>query len=115
MVIRWVLEMEMPKKRLATQVKYLYFLGFIEKKFGNLKLNELTLEKFERWIEGLRSTKFVAGIQGNRGYYPPHYRKSFEDFAKYLSLIYRIAYAHKWTRHRMVFPNPDHELILTRH
>ena len=114
-VADYILLVELPKRAPATQWKYHYFLGFIIRKFGQTRIDDLELEQVEEWIAELRQTVFFRGTPGTRGFRTPHKRRSFEHFTTHLNLIYRIAYEHRWTSYRLRVPNPDMELILTRH
>lgn len=93
-----ILEKYTPTQRPQTRKQHKLYFKFINQRFGDEGVNQLSVDKFDDWIEVLRKTP------NTRTGKP---RKTYKNFAKHMNLMCRWAYERKYATHRLSFPDPD--------
>lgn len=84
-----------PMRRKNTQVLYHLYLNEISSEIGNMDINEFSLSEYMLWIKGFKMRKSK--------------RHTFNDYTKYINIIFRYAYLHKYATHLLTFPVTDGE------
>lgn len=114
-VAAMVLEEHTPSVRAKTQKSHMRYIPALIERFGAKPIQDISPLEFKRWIDTLRDKKFSSGRKpGERGYYAPRTRISFEGFSKHMNLVFRWAYENGKVKHLIVFANPDKEIITKR-
>lgn len=91
-IIDEIMETVAPTKRKTTQENYRIYLGELRSEWGRMDISRITLATWQTWMREFR---------------PRKKRKTYMDYAKYMNLVLRYAYQHKYTTHLLAIPNPD--------
>jgi integrase len=84
-----------PKKRPSTQERYFMYLGEMLLDLGDFDINLFGRKDFNIWHRKLKLQK-------------PH-RKTFNDYVKFMNIVFNFAYQNKYITHLIKFPLVDGE------
>lgn len=92
-VIAEILLLETPKKRLTTQYLHVLFFREISEKIGVFDVNNFSNKDYVKFILDLKREKIK--------------RKTFDDYTKFINIIFRYAYQAKYSTHLLSFKKTD--------
>lgn len=94
-VIKELLNDVAPLKREQTQERYYFYLGIIKESLGEKKIEDFTRKDFMLWI------RYIRKRNPQRNY--------FDDYSKFMNIIFNFSYQQKYITHLIKFPLVDGE------
>jgi len=92
-IIEKILETETKQKRVRTQDQHERFLGELDREIGHFRLYQFDRETYLKWINDFKTRK-------------PK-RKTFDDYTKFINIIFNYARSRGHLRGGCLFPKTD--------
>lgn len=93
-LINEILVTETPLKRKTTQGMHVNYLTELREELGHVYLNDFTRAEYMKWITAFKSKKK---------------RSTFDDYTKFINIIFNYAYQNKYITNKIKFPKTDPE------